>query len=101
MKLYNMLKKDVTLFTRERKTLAITILTPILILSILAIIFSNTGAAESITGIKLGICNLDNQPLKEIEKLPMFKIRQLHTKNCEKEVQEQVKEGKLRGAIII
>ena len=101
MKLYDIVKKDSILFVRDTKTLAITILTPILILSILAMIFSNTGAAESITGITLGFCNLDDQPHKEIEKLPMFEIRQLHTKNCEKEVQEQVKEGKLRGAIII
>lgn len=101
MKLYHLLKKDFKLFVRDKKTVALIILTPIIIMSILTVMFGQTGAGESITGISLGVCNLDQQQHREIYDLPMFTTTTIRGKNCENKAQELVQDGELRGAIVI
>jgi len=53
MKIIKLVKKDLKLFRRDTKTLALTILAPILILFILGNIFGQTTSSKSITGLKL------------------------------------------------
>ncbi len=108
-----MLEKDLRLFIRDQRTLALIILTPIIIMLILGMIFSAQTTEESITGITLGVCNLDDNKL-DID-VPIFNMIDLvdykDKKNtvyvgskdevCEARAKDMVKKGELRGAVII
>ena len=60
MKIFSLVKKDLKILKRDQKTLVLIILTPILLLFIIGNIFSSNANAGDITGVKVGICNLDN-----------------------------------------
>ncbi len=108
-----MLEKDLRLFIRDQRTLALIILTPIIIMFILGMIFSEQSTEESITGVTLGICNLDGQeinidtPIFNMIDLVGYKDKPgtiyVGTKDeaCESRARDMVKKGELRGAVVI
>ncbi|MEK6956138.1 MAG: ABC transporter permease [Nanoarchaeota archaeon] len=98
MKVLKIIKKDLKLFARDKKNLILTIVAPALILFILGNVFSLSSTSKSFSGINLGLCNLDNNPI-ELD-LPLFKIVKL-SGNCESLAVKSVHNGKLRAAVVI
>lgn len=93
-----MIIKDVKLSFRDRKTLALIVLTPLMIMLLLSIVFSSASQATSITGISLGMCNLDGSEFNL--ELPIFNVFNLE-QPCEEDAKNLVEKGYLRAAIVI
>ncbi len=98
MKIINLVKKDLKLFKRDKKTLVLTILVPILLVFILGNIFDQSSESKALSGLEIGMCTLD----KEIKDFPQvnFKIRELKD-NCEEEAINLVSQGRLKATIVI
>jgi ABC-type Na+ efflux pump permease subunit len=97
-KLDTMLLNDIRLFIRDRKSLVLVMLTPFIILSILINIFYFSDVAETIKGVKLGICDLDNSGFAMESSI--FQVEKM-TGNCEPAAADRVAKGELRGSIVI
>ncbi len=100
MKIRKIVKKDLKLFKRDTKTLMLVIFAPILILTILAFIFNQPTTTKSLTGVDIGLCNLDNKPLKEIQ-FSIYKFKQIPGDNCKEKTKSLVIRGQLKAAIVI
>ncbi|MBI2148074.1 ABC transporter permease [Candidatus Woesearchaeota archaeon] len=98
MKIEKLVKKDLKLFSRDTKTLTLIIIAPVIILVILGNVFGQTTSAKSLAGLKLGLCNLDEE-YKEIS-IPLFTIEDLG-KECQEKAEDLVNEGKIRASLFI
>lgn len=98
MKLIKLVKKDLKLFKRDKRNLVLTIVGPIIILFILGNIFGQSSTENSISGISLGVCNLDNNEFKL--NISLFNIVNLDG-DCAISAKNMVSEGRLRASIII
>lgn len=99
MKIISLVKKDLKLFLRDKRTLILTIIAPIIIMLIFGFIFNNPSTEESITGIKIGLCNYDTQKFSILTKI--FDIIEYPLNTCKEKVEEKVTMGELRGGVII
>mgnify|MGYP001612388218 FL=1 len=98
MKLLKIVKKDLKLFMRDKRSLALTVIAPIVILLILGNIFGQSSTSKSISGITLGVCNLDEKSF-DLD-LPLFNTKILE-KDCALTARSAVSEGKLRASVVI
>ncbi len=97
-KLDTMLLNDIRLFIRDRKSLVLVMLTPFIILSILINIFYFSDVAETIKGVKLGVCDLDDSNFK-LES-DIFETVPLDGE-CGKTAADKVANGELRASVVI
>ncbi|MFC1742237.1 ABC transporter permease [Nanoarchaeota archaeon] len=97
-KLDTTLLNDIKLFIRDPKSLILVMLTPFLILSILINIYYFSDVSETIKGVDLGVCDLDNSDF-DLES-SIFKVIRF-TNNCNTTIADQVARGEFRGAITI
>ena len=95
MKLIKLIKKDLKLFKRDRRTLVLITIAPVLILLILGNVFGQTTSSKSITGLKLGLCDLDKEDNEIL--LPFSEIENLG-ENCSDAAREKVAKGKIRAS---
>lgn len=91
-----LLKKDFLLFTRDRKNVFLVILTPVIIMITLGNVFSGTTKEEFLKNIKLGYCSED----REFQFVYPFALL-TYPENCKEKTKEAVRNGKMRGAILI
>ena len=98
MKLIKLIKKNLKLFKRDRRTLVLITIAPVLILLILGNVFGQTTSSKSITGLKLGLCDLDKEDNEIL--LPFSEIENLG-ENCSDAAREKVAKGKIRASLII
>ncbi len=98
MKITKLVKKDLKLLKRDSKTLVLTILAPIIILLILGNVFGQTTGSKSISGLVLGVCDLNKE--KTDINITLFVIKNLGN-NCEEKARELVEMGELRASIVI
>ncbi|HLC86113.1 MAG TPA: ABC transporter permease [Candidatus Nanoarchaeia archaeon] len=98
MKLVKLVKKDLKLFKRDTRTLILTIVAPIIILFILGNVFGQSSTENSVSGISLGVCDLDNNSFEF--NISLFNIIKLDG-DCALPAKNLVSEGKLRASVII
>ena len=91
-----MLGKDFRLFARDKRTVILVTLAPLLIMIILSSIFSSE--ASAIRNIKVGVCDFGSNITFDI---PAFEEIYLIDENCEAVARNLVSSGKLRAAVII
>jgi len=99
MKIRRIVKKDLRLFKRDKKNIVLIVLVPILVISILALIFGQSTASKSISGSGLGLCNLDDAELGEESNL--FKFKEIFGEDCDERVPNLVTKGQLKAAVIV
>lgn len=92
----NVLRKDLRLFFRDRRTLLLVILTPIIIMFILGNVFSQKERKEFLQNIKIGYCNSD----ENFNLTYAFNIVSFED-DCENNTKALVKKGELRAALIV
>src|SRR3989344_7768753 len=100
MKINKIVKKDLKLFKRDRKSLVLTIISPIFLMLILALIFHKAPEERFTGGINIGLCNLDDKKLEDLG-IPLFKFIEMPSPECEEKAESEVSKGKLRASIII
>lgn len=103
MKLRNEVEKDSRQFFRERRTLVLLFLAPIIVLLILGGVFGRT--STEISGTEIGLCDLDKS---EISTLFVSGIKNStkitdysNSTGCDGLVEQEVMEGRLAAAIVI
>lgn len=93
--MFPVLQKDIKLFLRDRRSLILVILTPVIIMFILGHVFKGTTKEDYLKNIGLILCNDDinfNLPA-------YFKIRTIE--DCRNSAPMLVDKGKARGALIV
>ncbi len=98
MKISKIIKKDLKLFRRDSRTLILTIIAPVLILFIFGNVFGQTTNTKAISGLKLGLCNLDKQETNI--NIKIFQIEDLG-ENCSEKARNLVLKGDLRASLVV
>ncbi|MBW3022583.1 ABC transporter permease [Candidatus Woesearchaeota archaeon] len=94
---FRMLGKDFRLLSRDKKTFMLITVVPLIIMAILASVFS-TGTSEALKGIPVIVCTNGNNVSLNIE---IFDEVYLAYQNCEINAKNFVASGKFKAAIII
>lgn len=98
MKIAKIVKKDLKLLKRDPKTLALIILGPLLIIVILGSIFGQSTGLTSLSGLKIGLCNLDQE--YDAQEITYLQVEYLEG-NCREIAKQLVSDGTLRAALMI
>lgn len=93
-----MLEKDLKLFWRDRRTFMLVLLAPVFIMFVLSNIFNVSDTSQSIKGITVGVCNLDEKSLDL--KTDVFNVMMLNGQ-CSEDAKKLVERGELRISVIV
>ncbi|MFH1222696.1 MAG: ABC transporter permease [Candidatus Micrarchaeota archaeon] len=103
MNLLNELEKDSKQFFRERRTLLLLVIAPLLVLFLLGLIFGNT--TTEISKTTLGVCDFDHSNVSKLFVSGMAANAKIIDYSgllyCSPIVDKEVREGRLPAAIII
>src|SRR3989344_2111329 len=100
MKIIKLVKKDLRLLRRDKKTLLMAIIVPIFILYLTGLIFGQSSSEGFKGSINVGLCNLDSEAQNNLP-LGSFELKEIEGPNCDKDAELAVSKGKLKAVIII
>ncbi len=103
MNLRNEIEKDAKQFFRERRTLVLLFIAPIIVLMILGGVFGRTSA--EIGGTEIGLCDTDGSEISGLFVNGISNNTRImdysNTSGCMGIVEDEVREGRLAAAIVI
>ncbi|VVB65368.1 Chromosome partition protein Smc [Candidatus Gugararchaeum adminiculabundum] len=103
MNLLSEIKKDGKQFLRERRTLLLMVIAPLLVLLIMSAIFS--GNSTQVNTVAIGVCDLDQSNASQFFISGMENSSQVRAysagKGCEALLKKEVTEGRLAAGIVL
>ncbi len=103
MNLRSEIEKDAKQFFRERRTLVLLFIAPIIVLLILGGVFGRT--STEISGTEIGLCNIDDSGISLLFVEGIKNSTRItdhsNVSDCDSFVEKEVKEGRLAAAIVI
>jgi ABC-2 type transport system permease protein len=96
-----LVRKDISLFLRDRRALVISVLTPILVAAFFGSLFAPVSGGNSIARMKVGVADLDQSALTKAVLESLTQDASLDVQLLpEEQATELVRSGKLRAAIV-
>ena len=97
-----LVRKDVTLFLRDRRALLVSVLTPIIVAAFFGFLFGGTGGDTAVSRLPLGIVDQDGSVLSRALIADLANEPSLATELLpEEQARTQVRTGKLRAALVL